>query len=87
MKRTLENIKDPLFRFFEREVSFPKFCDLMNSIFRVRTGFGKFWEVMVIDNTIFQDLPGKLWKMKVFQNGYEKVLDFFRNVLQILKCI
>ena len=56
MKRTLENIKDPLFRFFEREVSFPGFCDLISPIYEVRIVFAQFWKVMDIDIAIFQDL-------------------------------
>ena len=45
-------------------------------------GFGKFWEVMEIDSAIFQDLES-FRKREVFQNGYEKVLDFlFGDILK-----
>ena len=42
---------------------------------RARTGFGKLWKVMEIDNTIFQDLES-FGKRDVFQIFHGKVLDF-----------
>ena len=42
---------------------------------RVRTGFGKFRNVMEIENAFFKDLKS-FGKGKVFRNGYGEVLDF-----------
>ena len=52
---------------------------------RVPTGVGQLWNVMEIENAIFQDLqsfgkcnlpgPAKFWKREDFQNGLGKVLD------------
>ena len=41
---------------------------------RVLSGFGKFWKVMEIVDTIVQDLERDFWKKEIFQNG--EVSDF-----------
>ena len=51
----------------------------------VRTGLGKFWKVMEIENAIFQDL-GSLGKEKVFKMAMEEFWIFvWRNSKNILK--
>ena len=53
-------------------------CDNL-SYSRVRTGFGKHWKVIKVENAIFQDLKS-LGKREHFQNGYGNVLDFFGKI-------
>ena len=47
---------------------------IRNLKLKVRTGFRRFWKVMEIDNTIFQDLES--FGKEIFQSGYGKGLDF-----------
>ena len=52
---------------------------------RVRTGFGKFWKVLEIDNAIFQDLES-FGKESIFKMAVEKFWIFiWKNSRNILK--
>jgi hypothetical protein len=51
-------------------------CDIVQTIIRGRTGFGKSWKVLEIDNGFFQDLES-FGKLIFGPLGYGKVMDFF----------
>ena len=62
-------------------------CEFFLAHYMVRTGSGKLWKVMEIDNAIFQDLE-TFGKRDVFQSGYEKFWKFvWENSKNMLKWI
>ena len=54
-------------------------------VFRVRTGFGKFWKVVEIENAIFQDLES-FGKERIFKMAMARVWIFvWKSTKKILK--
>jgi len=50
----------------------------LNATYRVRTGFGKFWKVMEIENVFFQDLEN-FGKGRIFKMAMEMFWIFVRK--------
>ena len=53
-------------------------CDNL-SYFKVRTGFGKYWKVIKVENAIFRDLKS-LGKREHFKMTMEKFWIFFGKI-------